>query len=625
MLPLSSLCSRSIVLQEANSTPTARRNPPQSTMRSKTPVILLTSLAGTLEFVDAAGNHEVSTFNQTAYAALPACGRQCVDSVSSVNDCDTRSGSCFCSSGNLTAAFKTCLQTGCKLPLDMLASQRYQADVCDYPFRSKQSLHRGVTWSVFVLATTFTAFRVMARLPALQGTGFSWDDYVVFFSYLLVLLSDVATEITLHYGSGLDVYRLTAHEFVIYTQWTYVSEILYNTVVITTKIAVVLLYLRIWSSSRITKAFRVTSWTIIGSLVVTCIAFDFGLIFQCVPVSSIWGYINGEAGQCVNLPALTYTFRAISICYDVLIFFLPIHSLMKLNIAWQRKVGVCFVFLVGFVVTICGIVRLQYLVHFNSKENPTWVFQPISMWSIIEINLSMVCICMPAAAGLAQRTWRWYQGNQVSHSAGVVVKQRDLSGSTANISELYSKDDKGHGFVTDIESGNDAQVDCETNLTDVEQAPARGEVHGRMKDDLEGGTVYELQSKSFDNEQPLSAASVLEQHNLGQYTPSPPHSGKEVSGSVHQAHPPGQQNKVEISHNPPKAASESAFSYRDDNDVVHQVTLTDMPESTYALPGGTNSPSPGTELSDLRDVKVKKKVWPARGDARLGDLTSGHG
>ena len=169
-------------------------------MKPITSIILLTVLAGTSTVAAATGNHEVSTFNQTAYDALPSCGRQCVDAASSANDCDPTSGSCFCSNGNVTAAFKTCLQTGCKLPLDMLAAQRYQADVCDYPIRSKQSLHRSVTWSMFVLATIFTAFRILARLPALQGTGYSWDDHVVLFSYLLVLLSDVATEVTIHYG-----------------------------------------------------------------------------------------------------------------------------------------------------------------------------------------------------------------------------------------------------------------------------------------------------------------------------------------------------------------------------------------------------------------------------------------
>lgn len=61
----------------------------------------------------------------------------------------------------------------------------------------------------------------------------------------------------------------------------------------------------IWSIDRITKAFRITAWVIIGVLVATGIAFDLGLILQCVPPSSFWNQVKGEKGKCLNLPVLT--------------------------------------------------------------------------------------------------------------------------------------------------------------------------------------------------------------------------------------------------------------------------------------------------------------------------------
>lgn len=73
----------------------------------------------------------------------------------------------------------------------------------------------------------------------------------------------------------------------------------------TTKIAVVLLYLRmsninrsgnhsfpytvftgVWSADRITPAFRATSWIIIVVLILSIIAFDLGLIFQASFISA---------------------------------------------------------------------------------------------------------------------------------------------------------------------------------------------------------------------------------------------------------------------------------------------------------------------------------------------------
>lgn len=40
-----------------------------------------------------------------------------------------------------------------------------------------------------------------------------------------------------------------------------------------------------------------------------------------------------------------------------------IHSLRKLDIPWQKKVGVCSVFVLGFIATVTSVVRLQYLVR----------------------------------------------------------------------------------------------------------------------------------------------------------------------------------------------------------------------------------------------------------------------
>ncbi len=46
-------------------------------------------------------------------------------------------------------------------------------------------------------------------------------------------------------------------------------------------------------------------------------------------------------------------------------------------------------------VTIMSIVRLQALVEFAKSNNPTWDNFPVSLWSTIEINVGIMCTCMP--------------------------------------------------------------------------------------------------------------------------------------------------------------------------------------------------------------------------------------
>jgi hypothetical protein len=46
-------------------------------------------------------------------------------------------------------------------------------------------------------------------------------------------------------------------------------------------------------------------------------------------------------------------------------------------------------------VTIVSIIRLQALVVFGKSSNATWDNFPVSLWSTVEINVGIMCTCMP--------------------------------------------------------------------------------------------------------------------------------------------------------------------------------------------------------------------------------------
>lgn len=46
-------------------------------------------------------------------------------------------------------------------------------------------------------------------------------------------------------------------------------------------------------------------------------------------------------------------------------------------------------------VTVISIVRLQSLITFANSSNATWDNLPVSLWSTIEINVGIICACMP--------------------------------------------------------------------------------------------------------------------------------------------------------------------------------------------------------------------------------------
>jgi hypothetical protein len=50
----------------------------------------------------------------------------------------------------------------------------------------------------------------------------------------------------------------------------------------------------------------------------------------------------------------------------------------------------------NFSVTVVSALRLQSLIHFGASENPTWDQADVIHWSNIEINVGIICACMPS-------------------------------------------------------------------------------------------------------------------------------------------------------------------------------------------------------------------------------------
>lgn len=60
------------------------------------------------------------------------------------------------------------------------------------------------------------------------------------------------------------------------------------------------------------------------------------------------------------MEALIYAHGVLNVCFDVIVILLPVHVLLGMKLPHSKKAGLSAVFLVGFLVTICSLIRLQY-------------------------------------------------------------------------------------------------------------------------------------------------------------------------------------------------------------------------------------------------------------------------
>jgi hypothetical protein len=103
-----------------------------------------------------------------------------------------------------------------------------------------------------------------------------------------------------------------------------------------------------------------------------------------------------------------------------------------------------------FSVTIVSILRLKSLIAFSySTDNPTWDFADVGMWSDIEINVSMICVCLPTFRLLLVRlfpqlketTQRYYKDRPTDDNTRGTARSRRGGNSQSGIDGDSSVED----------------------------------------------------------------------------------------------------------------------------------------------------------------------------------------
>jgi|SRR5690242_11620924 len=125
----------------------------------------------------------------------------------------------------------------------------------------------------------------------------------------------------------------------------YFMELFYVTSIATTKISILLFYLRIFPRAELRKAI----WITIVVCFLYIVSFLTATALQCIPISIAWKKWDGEhRGQCINLNADAWSAAAINIVLDLVVIVLPLNELKKLVMSRRHKFGVMVMFLGGF-------------------------------------------------------------------------------------------------------------------------------------------------------------------------------------------------------------------------------------------------------------------------------------
>ncbi|KAL4866041.1 hypothetical protein BDV12DRAFT_187754 [Aspergillus spectabilis] len=153
-----------------------------------------------------------------------------------------------------------------------------------------------------------------------------------------------------------------------------------------TKASIIFLYLRIFVTPKFILAARI----VLGVIVIYGLWTVISAFLNCLPVNSFWD--TSIPGKCIPKAFLWFFNAGMNIATDIAVLILPVPVLSHLRLPRRQKFGVILIFATG------GLYASLSKCKFQSIDNG-----PIATWSQIELNMGIICSCLPPLQPLLTR------------------------------------------------------------------------------------------------------------------------------------------------------------------------------------------------------------------------------
>ncbi|CEJ53790.1 Putative Integral membrane protein [Penicillium brasilianum] len=337
---------------------------------------------------------------EVALNEFPSCAITCNDQLFS--DCSLNRTSCFCASDSRPTSLLSCVSSNCTVK-EYFTTYRLYENECNITPRQAPSMINPSTLIPFILATFFFITRIIAKSSGLAG-GWGWDDYTIIVAFILGVAIYAINCTMIRYGFGRNIWDVPFSDITKFYQLFQGLAVMYKIQISLCKISVCLFLLRIFQ----TRSFRYIAYALIGVNAAIGISWAFVDSFRCLPTRLTWtGWMGEESGQCINFVISILINCLVNIFVDSVLILMPVWEVIKLQLPLKKKLAVGLMFTVGSVLTIIAIIRVVVFWENRWGINQTVGLFPLIHWSVIEVQISIMCACLPAFRALVGR---WFPG-----------------------------------------------------------------------------------------------------------------------------------------------------------------------------------------------------------------------
>ncbi|KAF2153683.1 hypothetical protein K461DRAFT_114435 [Myriangium duriaei CBS 260.36] len=165
----------------------------------------------------------------------------------------------------------------------------------------------------------------------------------------------------------------------------FTAEVTYTGVVVFVKLAILALYWRIFNRSSIRLPIAILStavsmWGIAAFLMA---------LLQCIPTRGLWDKTI-KASCKVDVQKSFLAISIPNIVIDILLLFLPIPYIKRLNVPKDQKKALMSIFLLGGFVCVASVMRLVTVLTETIDADVSWNFVSQAIWAVTEADFAII-------------------------------------------------------------------------------------------------------------------------------------------------------------------------------------------------------------------------------------------
>ncbi|CAD6449814.1 4d642ed2-10fc-40f2-8b96-55540c1f1254 [Sclerotinia trifoliorum] len=245
------------------------------------------------------------------------------------------------------------------------------------------------------LGTMFVVGHLYTRAIITKILG--WDDFCLVTAWILVIFQTVGASLSCDYGGGRHVELQRHDDLKPLVILAFVSRLLYQLGLMMVRIAMCLLYLRIFQD----KTSKIIIYLLILFQLIATIPATLALVFQCDPIISQWDP-NVEEIHCDDpMPAIT-AFTVCSVLSDAALIAFAVPRVLPLQIPKLQKAFLLAIVSFGILIIIVSIIRYVRLEPVYSGNDYTWDMWQITTFASIELNTALFCASAPSLRPLVR-------------------------------------------------------------------------------------------------------------------------------------------------------------------------------------------------------------------------------